>query len=179
MTHLTTLCCTKPAARHTVIALKTQQEQTAKESPFKSCGMGLSSARLQESGSKAEIRKFDRVGIYCGCSVASLSGPMTVSIDFGHSDENVKCVDPDEVGAALGWRQRLVAALKSIRCRLRHVMQRCGGCCKLKCRASLSRLAVLFARKPPSAWTFFSGLRVSRAASGVGKSSVVLLASSG
>ncbi|CAE7848057.1 RE1 [Symbiodinium necroappetens] len=106
-------------------------------------------------------------------------GPMTVSIDFGHSDENVKCVDPDEVGAALGWRQILVAALKSISCRLRHVMRRCGGCCKLKCRASLSRLAVLFARKPPSAWTFFSGLRVSRAASGVGKSFVVLLASSG
>ena len=94
--------------------------------------MGLSSARLQESGSKAEIRKFDGVGIHCGCSVASLSGPMTVSIDFGHSDENVKCVDPDEVGAALGWRQRLVAALKSISCRLRHVMRRCGGCCKLK-----------------------------------------------
>jgi len=26
-------------------------------------------------------------------------GPMTVSIDFGHSDENVKCVDPDEAAA--------------------------------------------------------------------------------
>ena len=37
-----------------------------------------------------------------GCFVLKLhvhQGPMTVSVDFGHSEENVKCVDPDEAAA--------------------------------------------------------------------------------
>ena len=60
---------------------------------------------------------------------------MTVSIDFGHSDENVKCVDPDEAGALLHATgassklatlaiQRPVAAPKSLDSRLPLVMRR-------------------------------------------------------